>query len=375
MKMMQLESRSSYLLMNKDIVVCKLSAEMDARPDCDTLPRGFYDLPSWVTERSKICCAKESEKFLMSLGLRSKDSIINATHCVSLRDSFWVKREGDTVNWAQVSPFRNNYSEVISRYALEGVDIKLRNGKYFSPTLGTTGSFPHTWKMTEEGVKFLKAGSRPTPGNNYPGREPYSEYYASVIGKALGFNCVDYKIRYHTRHDGEPIVITECDCFTTEDTGSVSAGELGLESYEDVIDYAKSLGEDSHKAIRDMFFLDCVLGNIDRHLGNIEFYVNNETQEVVGVAPIFDNNCSLAPYHNDSILEIPTSCFKTSAGTEFGELFDLVTRKRNYSRSISTLRSLVLKPPKGVSIDPARLRYINWFIQNQLDHLLGRCFL
>ena len=43
----------------------------------------------------------------------------------------------------------------------------------------------------------------------------------------------------------------------------------------------------------DIFFFDAVIFNTDRHLGNFGFLVDNDINELAGLAPIFDNGYSL----------------------------------------------------------------------------------
>lgn len=48
----------------------------------------------------------------------------------------------------------------------------------------------------------------------------------------------------------------------------------------------------------DLMLFDAIIGNRDRHLGNFGMIVNNNTFEVLNVAPIFDNGESVLNYYN-----------------------------------------------------------------------------
>lgn len=53
----------------------------------------------------------------------------------------------------------------------------------------------------------------------------------------------------------------------------------------------------------DIFFFDALIFNTDRHLGNFGYLVDNDRNEIVGAAPIFDNGYglfSLAVHRPDS---------------------------------------------------------------------------
>ena len=43
----------------------------------------------------------------------------------------------------------------------------------------------------------------------------------------------------------------------------------------------------------DIFFFDAVIFNTDRHMGNFGYLVDNDTNEIAGAAPIFDNGYGL----------------------------------------------------------------------------------
>lgn len=69
---------------------------------------------------------------------------------------------------------------------------------------------------------------------------------------------------------------------------------------KDVLDYVAAHGGD--EPFREMVVMDAVFVNVDRHAGNYGFIVNNETGEVQGMAPLFDQNMALLPYlmeHDD----------------------------------------------------------------------------
>ena len=57
--------------------------------------------------------------------------------------------------------------------------------------------------------------------------------------------------------------------------------------------YYRSLGEEYVKALHDMLIFDAVVCNTDRHFGNFGFLVDNETNEIVAPAPLFDHGNAL----------------------------------------------------------------------------------
>ena len=55
--------------------------------------------------------------------------------------------------------------------------------------------------------------------------------------------------------------------------------------------------------VKRMFVIDAVILNEDRHKNNFGFIVDNRTQEIVGMAPLFDHNISLLPYAEEGEFE------------------------------------------------------------------------
>lgn len=54
---------------------------------------------------------------------------------------------------------------------------------------------------------------------------------------------------------------------------------------------------------RRMVVLDALIINDDRHLGNHGVLIDNDTQEIVRMAPVFDHNQALLPYAEEEEFE------------------------------------------------------------------------
>lgn len=103
-----------YQLMNKDVVVAtyeehkkiddfyyKLAEQLDPY-----LPDGFIDINDWIDGRQIAKHRASINKLLRELGLTTRHDFIGMVRCLSLTDTFWMKREDESLAWADVSLYR-----------------------------------------------------------------------------------------------------------------------------------------------------------------------------------------------------------------------------------------------------------------------------
>lgn len=291
-----------YQLMNRDTVVANLDEryELDdytyeiAEQFDDYLPYGFTSMDEWIDDR-QIAKHRTSIKRLMAeLGIDNRKGFVDMVRCVSLTDTFWMRRDDSGLTWADVSLYENSFDDVVARIAFDGVGMYGRQFSSTSPEFGTSGSFDKCWVREEDGPHLLKRGSS---GYANAGFEPYSEKLCSDLLEAAGIAHVPYTLRnYHGK------LASDCPLFTSEEHGFVSAGRVlgGRLRTQDVLDFAARHGVE--ESFREMVVMDAVCVNVDRHAGNYGFMVDNRTGEVLGMAPLFDQNMALLPYlmeHDD----------------------------------------------------------------------------
>lgn len=317
---MILYKQDEFYLMNKDEIVLKFySVEVGDKQlfnidvqSIRKLPPKFKDITSFLESRTIITHRAELLESLRELGIRTRFDLLLMNHVISLVDTLWIKRCTDGMSWNVVSPYTKERIFSMSWF-LNDSKLNLKEFRECRPEYSTNGNFPKCWMTRDTEHILVKCGSS---GAYNSGLEPFSEVYAMQVEDALDFKnhrveyrliSLDYsayKSNYklgkllRTTIDTEvsPSIrfVTECTAFTSEKIGFVSAGELGLNSYEEIVEYAKKLGKEEN--IAKQFILDALLVNTDRHLGNIGFLYDNDTFEIIDVAPVFDNNISLLCY-------------------------------------------------------------------------------
>lgn len=213
------------------------------------------------------------------------------THCVSINDTFWVKREDEVIKWSDVSPYCNaldaGMSEMIFTESIP--DRCVTTG--IIPELFVDGSFVKCCGKDSDGLCIIKRG---TDGYANSGLEPYGEVFTSQIYESIVGSAVQYEL---IKHHG--IIASKCKLFTNDSVGFVPCSKL-LEDHTQggIVEYYSST------EYRDMFnamlVADAVCFNVDKHAGNHGVLFNNDTLDFVGMAPVFDHNLSLLPYVMES---------------------------------------------------------------------------
>ena len=208
---------------------------------------------------------------------------------LSLNDSYWVVPEGFEGKFDAYNLYENRFSEALALVAYTGARGS-REAFSTSPELTTNGMLRKAWRLIEgDGIYLYKGG---TEGGANTGNEPYSEYYACQIAKAMELSCVSYDLE-----NWKGILASKCKLFTDKDTSFVPIGRiLKKPTLKKCLDYYQSLGEHFYEEMCSMLVFDAVIYNEDRHFGNFGLLRDNHTGKILAPAPIFDNGLSLFNY-------------------------------------------------------------------------------
>lgn len=299
-----------YLLMNKNKRITDFEVDTDyscvymvhGTQKCKRaeLPYGYKlkeedsdidkGLSDWLTNRNAAIHNRLSDMFTREMGLYNHESFIRTTHATSLNDSFWVKAEDESLKWEDVSLYDKDYNDLVGKASLgviEAIHEIENRGKIvprpeYMPELLHRGSFPRMFKQTENGILFYKADGS--------AENAYSEMMASEISEVISG-------KYHVPYSCETLYgkrVSCCKVFTDEETGIVTPYMLtnaAFPSIEKLLELAERFN--CGDAYRRMLVFDAVIFNTDRHLNNFGFLVDNESLEVKGFAPFYDQNLCL----------------------------------------------------------------------------------
>ncbi len=307
-----------YQLMNKDVVVATYREEkrladyryVEVERFDGYFPYAFADINDWIDGRQIAKHRASIEKLMRDLGLTTRHDFVGMVRCLSLTDTFWMKREDELLAWEDVSLYRNPFDDVIARIAFDGTGMFGRQNSPTSPEFATSGSFAKCWIREEGQIELLKRGST---GFANAGFEPYSEVLASDLLQAAKVDHVLYSL---TRFHGK--LACKCPIFTSEEQGFVSAHRFFDRNFDvdDMLEFTSRHGVE--ESFREMVVMDAVMANVDRHAGNYGFMVDNATGEVLRMAPLFDHNMACLPMmmeHDD--FEQYVEAIGPKIGTDF----------------------------------------------------------
>lgn len=360
----------TYILMNKDIPWLMFSCERDEYDEVqlaelewltDQRPLGYSDLFNFFDRRKAPKHRKHIEQLLEKYGCTDIDGFIRVTHAVSLNDTFWVKEEGSSLNWSDVSLYTNSFDEVIANAAFDGAmsDTDLSTT---SPEFGTDGTYAKCWIRENDSICLCKSGSATFE------LEPLSEYLASQLAEHICNDYVSYDMDFlHGK------LVSKCQLFTDEKYGLVKAGRVvnGGKTIAELLEYFESIGSGDN--FRRMCIFDSLILNIDRHFGNFGVLMDNETMEVIKMAPVFDNNRSLCfDLDNEQLKNIDwyLKKVKPSIGSDFiatarGLLTDEIRS------DLDNLKGFAFKQHPKINVDNERLDLLSEIVNRQLGSILA----
>lgn len=335
--------------------------------DLELTDDGLY---KWLKRRTIPSNRAYVRNFLSKCGLSLNRpmSIIKVSKGLSLNDCYWIVEEGFNGTFDEYNLFDKPLSRVLARIAFTGYGSSVRSSLASSPEFTTNGMLPKCWRRIDGKIYLFKGG---TYGASNTGKEPYSEYYAYQIAKAIGVNAIPYNL---SKWKGE--LCSYCELFTDKKHSYVPVGRIvrtgGMQA---VRAYYKELGEEYLCALDDMIVFDALIRNTDRHYGNFGFLVDNKTNTITAPAPLFDHGNSLFNFAARDDLESYES-FKQYADTLLPCVYDSfideaksVLTKEHKDKLRSLLNFKFKKHPR-YNLPEKRLKFIEKQIREQAKLLL-----
>ena len=261
-------------------------------------------LSNWIERRSVPVNRHHMKAMLGALNLEKPFDLMRYSHALSLNDTFWIKEESEQVTFPQINVYDNKFDQALGWIAFTGLPSDISRN-LSTPELTTVGVLPKFWqRIGIEDIVLVKGG---TSGYSNAGYEPYNEVVAHIIATRLGIKTIPYHLEMRSGK-----IASVSKLFTTKQTGLITGSEYidyktdvpGYKSLDDLFQFMKTDNIDP-KQFYEMCFLDYIIENFDRHLNNWGFSVDNQTNKITGLAPIWDNGMSLDYDKPEDIRKIP----------------------------------------------------------------------
>lgn len=193
---------------------------------------------------------------------------------------------------------------------IDFTNMEIRNKTYG----GANGSKISIIYKGEQYMLKFPATAKKNPQMSYA-NSCISEYIGSHIFNIAGIAAQETVLGTYTVNGKEKIVVA-CKDFTSHDTvlqdfaslknTLIASGHSGYgtelsEITEAIADQRAVLPEDLSKHFWDMFIIDAMIGNWDRHNGNWGFLYNSRTDKMT-IAPVYDCGSCLFPQADEKIM-------------------------------------------------------------------------
>ena len=247
-------------------------------------------LSEWFKGRGIPSLRDDLDLLLAKLNISTPTELLDKAFGLSLSDQYWIKPFDSEIEYKDINFFEHDFEDseftsvTFSNTRDSNTKISL-----ISPNNTTDGRLKKTW-IIENGKRYLLKG-----GYKNEVMQPFNEVLATMICKRLGFKHIPYTIDVI-----KDKIVSKCECFINKDTELISAYQIlhnncnKDKAYENYIKLLENNGiSKAREEIENMFILDFIMLNEDRHLNNFGIIRNVENLNWIETAPIFDTGQSL----------------------------------------------------------------------------------
>lgn len=270
----------------------------------DYMPYHLYvscvELSEWFKNRGIPFFRDQLDLLMHRLNVHAPSELLDKAFGLSLSDQYWLKLKDLDISYDKINFFENDfeYAPFMDASLSKNSDRIQNESSLYSPNNTTDGMLRKAW-IIEDGIRYLLKG-----GYKNETLQPFNEVLVSEICRRLGFDHVEYSLTIY-----KDMVVSKCPCFIDVNTELITARQIMDDSIDDYDSYIKKLESegigDARIKMENMFILDYLMLNEDRHLNNFGIIRNVNTLKWVDVAPIFDNGQSLnIQYYDDNEMHV-----------------------------------------------------------------------
>lgn len=279
------------ILMHKDSPVIELSTCRIL--NTQFVPYGIYnrngiitieEIYKWLRRRAIPLNRKNADKIYGALGQPRSNielELMLQTHALSINDNYWIATSKDLnrLRWKDINLYVNKLSESLTFLAFTGSGPATITGEEISPEFTGQGTYAKCFRRVHDGLEICKQGTE---------NEIMAEVYSSIICRLLKIPAIYYRVEKVYNKFAAVSKI-----YTNEHISWVNAFDFAHfteQAYNEYIyDFVRNRYGYMYYAI---CLVDGLTLNEDRHLQNWSLQISGDTNELLGVAPLYDFNKS-----------------------------------------------------------------------------------
>ena len=302
----------------------------------------------WFQGRAIPSSRKNLNQLLERLNISSPGDLLNKHFALSLSDQYWIVDESSCIQWKDINFFTHDFDS--TGFLQASLDdsthsYTVQNDSIKTPNNTTDGMLPKGW-IIENDKRILIKGTY----TRFE-QEPFDEWLASQICKRLGFDYCNYIVDWYTIKQDE-VIVSKCENFINQNEEIISAYDVlhsskkenTINDYEHYVRILENHGIlAARKKITEMFVVDYLMMNYDRHLKNFGIIRNVETLKWERVTPIFDTGQSMCCDEYTQNMDFTHGCgkFFTDANKDYNAILK--------SLDMDTFRAIPIQNLKGLS--------------------------
>lgn len=302
----------------------------------------------WFQGRAIPSSRKNLKHLLERLNVSSPSDLLNKEFALSLSDQYWIVEEHSRIQWEDINFFTHDFNSTgFLRASLDDSShsYTVQNDSLKTPNNTTDGMLPKGWAIENNKQVLIKGTYTRFE------QEPFNEWLASQICKRLGFDYCNYIVDWHTIKQ-DKVIVSKCENFINENEEIISAYDVfqslkkenTINDYEHYVRILENHGIlDARKKITEMFVVDYLTMNVDRHLKNFGIIRNVEILKWERVTPIFDTGQSMCCDEPVQNMDFTHGCgkFFTDASKDYNVILK--------SLDMDTVRAIPIQNLKGLS--------------------------
>lgn len=238
---------------------------------------------NWLSSRTLLLSRTNAKKLYQAFRLEqlqdevSRAKLAMSCRALSILDNYWVKLDNESTTWDMVNLRHNSLNQAVTQVALHGISLSLQ-GSLVSPEFTTNGAYAKAWRRDEDGSLWL-----------YKLNDMQSTAKIEVMVSDI-LDCTNVNHCHYEAREDMGKYVCACPAMTSDEI-SIADG-LTFIGYcsRNGINPDEYLTEHDKDNYYNMFVVDYLIANPDRHGQNWGIAYDSETMEIHGLHPLFDHN-------------------------------------------------------------------------------------